>query len=176
MTVLLYTGPAAMNINSRVILILLCAFLIMAGCTKIPEKLMSATVRIEQTIKDNKELYSLKLNGGIQNENSDIALMNVRGTIVFYNSGSGNATIMALPFTLPAVLPFETGVVEITKTYSENEIMPLVTLLGSDKEKLITDKGLERTLSDDKKVRLEISGYKKEKILDLIERKVNEKI
>ena len=154
---------------------ILSACLIFLGCAKIPDKLLSPTIKIEPVIKDNKEVYNLKLNAGILNDNSDIALMDVRGAVVLYDPASKETQRITFPFEIPMILPFETGVIEIQKVYSENEIMPIVTLLGSDKEKLINDKGMERSILDDKKVKLDISGYKKESILDILKRKPDEK-
>jgi len=154
---------------------MLSACLIFSGCAKIPDKLLSPTIKIEPMIKDNKEVYNLKLNAGIQNDNSDTALMDVRGAVVLYDPASKETQRITFQFEIPLILPFETGVIEIQNVYSENEIMPIVILLGSDKEKLINDKGMERSILDDKKVKLDISGYKKESILDILKRKPDEK-
>ena len=154
---------------------MLSACLIFSGCAKIPDKLLSPTIKIEPMIKDNKEVYNLKLNAGIQNDNSDIALRDVRGAVVLYDPASKETQRITFQFEIPLILPFETGVIEIQNVYSENEIMPIVILLGSDKEKLINDKGMERSILDDKKVKLDISGYKKESILDILKRKPDEK-
>jgi hypothetical protein len=164
-----------MNFKSVSSIWMIFACLVMSGCSKIPGKLISPTIKIEPSIAENKEVFILKFHAGIHNENSDIALMHVKGAVVFYDTEDKNAKIMALPFELPVILPFETGVIEINRSYSENEIMPLVTLLGSDREKLINEKGIERSLMDDKKVSLEIAEYRKENVLEVLKRKPNEK-
>jgi hypothetical protein len=146
--------------------------LIFAGCAKMPDKLVTPTLKIEPVVKDNKELYKMMLSTGIQNENSEVAFLNVKGTIFFSDTGS---RILTVPFTIPVVLPFDTGIIEIEKTYAENEIMPLVTLLGSDKEKLLNDKALERSFMDDKTIGFELTGFEKKNILDMLKEKLNEK-
>ena len=169
-----YERVEAMHFNKAAMCALLSACLLAAGCAKIPDKLISPIVKIEQAIKDNTEHYILRFNAGIQNENSSTALMNVTGAVSFVDP-DGSTMIMSIPFELPVILPLETGIIELTKTYPENEIMPLVILLGSDKEKLLKDKGVERSFFDDKIVKLEISGYKKDDIRDVLKDKLNEK-
>jgi hypothetical protein len=146
--------------------------LIFAGCAKIPDKLVTPTLKIEPLVKDNKEMYKMMLSTGIQNENSDVAILNVKGTIFFSDTGS---RVLTVPFTIPVVLPFDTGIIEIEKTYAENEIMPLVTLLGSDKEKLLNDKVLERSFMDDKTIGFKLTGFEKKNILVVLKEKLNEK-
>src|SRR5208337_4253465 len=145
-----------MKFNTLIIIWTLTAGIIFTGCIKIPDKLMTPTIKIEPIIKDNKEFYSMKLSAGISNENSDIVLMDVKGVVVFYDQ-NGESQRIILPFKLSAIFPFETGMIEINKVYSESEIMPLVILLGSDKEKILNEKGMERSLLDDKKATLEIT-------------------
>lgn len=151
-------------------------FGILTGCAKIPEKLDSPMLRVEPVISENKELFNLKLNTGIQNENGDTALVTIKGTIVFIDPQNKNARVFSLPFELPIILPLDMGIIEIDKNFSENEIMPLVTLLGSDREKLMRDKMIERSFPDDRNIKLELKEYRKEKILDILRGKINEKI
>jgi len=83
--------------------------------------------------------------------------------------------VMTLPFVVPVILPFDTGLIDIEKTFAENEIMPLVKLLGSDREKLQSEKLLERTFMDDSTIGFEINGYAKKDIIDLLKERLNEK-
>ena len=146
--------------------------LIFIGCAKIPDKLVTPTLKIETVVKDNKEMYKMMLSAGIQNENSDVALINMKGTIFFSDAGS---RILTLPFAIPIVLPFDTGIIEVENVYTEKEIMPLVALLGSDKEKLVKDRGIERSFMEDKNIGFEMTGYEKKNILDILRDKLNEK-
>ena len=161
---------------SILVCVLLASFGVLNGCAKIPEKLDSPTLRIEPVIKDNKELFNLKLNTGIQNENGDTALVSVKGSIVFVDPDSKNARVFSLPFELPIILPFDMGIIEIDKNFTEGEIMPLVVLMGSDRGKLMRDKILERSLPDDRNIKLEFTEFKKENILGVLKGKINEKI
>jgi hypothetical protein len=146
--------------------------LIFIGCAKMPDKLVTPALKIETVMKDNREMYKMMLSAGIQNENSDVVLLNVKGTIFFSEAGS---RILMLPFTIPVVLPFDTGIIEIEKVYTENEIMPLAALLGSDKEKLQKEKVIERSFVDDKNIGFELTGYEKKNILNILRDKLNEK-
>lgn len=157
------------------VIVIMASGVILAGCAKLPDKLVSPTLKIESAVKDNKEAYKLMLSTGLQNENSDTALLNVKGNIVFSDNESSGTSILSIPFEIPVILPFDTGIIEIEKFYTEAEIMPLVNIMGADKEKLQTEKGLERSLTDDKNVALELKDYQKKDILDLLKEKVNEK-
>jgi hypothetical protein len=145
------------------------------GCARLPEKLVSPTLKIETTIVDNKEAYRLTLNTGLQNENNGTALLNVKGIVFFRDSASKSPRVMTLPFEVPVILPFDTGLVDIEKTFSGNEIMPLLNLLGSDREKMQAEKTLERSFMDDGTVGFEITAYDKKDIIKLLEDSLNEK-
>jgi hypothetical protein len=154
------------------LIVILGSGLVCIGCAKMPEKLVSPTLKIEPVVQENKELFKLSLNTGIQNENSDTAFINMKGLIVFNDAGT---RVLTVPFNLPIVLPFDTGIIEAEKTYTESEIMPLVLLLGSDKEKLLGEKVLERSFIDEKNISLELTGCEKKNILMVLKEKLNEK-
>ena len=137
------------------------------GCAKTPEKLISPMLKIEPVVKDGKEAYRVMVSAGIQNENGDTAFLNVKGSVGFRNPENGTA-VMTLPFSIPVILPYDTGVIEIDTTMEEPAVMPLVHLLGSDKEKLNTEKGLERTTLDEKIAMLAIDHCEKKNILKLL--------
>ena len=144
------------------------------ACAKMPEKLISPMLKIEPVVKDGKEAYRVMVSAGIQNENGDTAFLNVKGSVGFRNPENGTG-VMTLPFTIPVILPFDTGVIEIDKTMEEPAVMPLVHLLGADKEKLNAEKGLERTSLDEKTVVLAIEHCEKKNILKLLRERGNEK-
>jgi hypothetical protein len=146
--------------------------LYLTGCAKVPDTLITPNLSIETR---NGEEYTLSLSAGLQNENSDIAFLNMKGDVIFYDPDRSGDTVLAVPFELPVVLPFDTGIIEVQKTYSEKEIMPLVNLMGSDREKLLSEKILERTFIEKNKIGLELSEYQKKKILDLLKDKIHEK-
>jgi hypothetical protein len=153
---------------------LLSICLLVAGCLKIPDKLISPMIKIEPVIQDNKEEYRLRFSAGIQNDNGSTALLDVKGAVLFVDPEGGNR-ILSVPFEISAILPFETGVIESARIYPENEIMPLVNLLGSDREKLMKNKALERSFFDDKIVKVKISDYRTEGIISLLRNRFNEK-
>lgn len=149
--------------------------LVAIGCAKVPEKLVTPILKIETAIVDNKEAYKLTLNTGLQNENSGTALLNVKGSIFFKDAGSKSPRVMTLPFEVPVILPFDTGLIDVEKTFAENEIMPLVNLLGSDREKIQAEKVLDRSFMDDSTIGFEITGYEKKDIIELLKEHLNEK-
>lgn len=151
------------------------AGLLLSGCARIPEKLISPTLKIEPAVENNASAYKLMLSTGIQNENSDTVFLNMNGVIFFKGPGKSGDRIFSVPFELPVVLPFDTGIIEIEKTYPEAEIIPLIRLLGSDQDRLAADRSLERSFGDDKTIGFELTGYEKKDILDVLKDKVNEK-
>ena len=161
--------------GARFWLVVLVFVLAFAGCAKIPDKLITPTLSIEPLVREGREVFMLSLSAGIQNENSGIAFLDMKGNVVFTDPAASRARVMAVPFEIPVILPFETGIIEIEKSYSEEEIMPLVTLLGSDKEKLVHEKILERAFIEKDRIGLELAGYQKKNIVDLLKDKVYEK-
>jgi len=164
-----------MIISLKASAVVLAVCLAATGCAKLPEKLVSPMLKIEPALVDNREMYRLTLNTGLQNENNSTALLDVKGSVYFKAAGSKSPRVMTLPFVVPVILPFDTGLIDIEKTFAENEIMPLVKLLGSDREKLQSEKLLERTFMDDSTIGFEINGYAKKDIIDLLKERLNEK-
>lgn len=160
-------------IQASAVAIAFCLFA--TGCAKLPEKLVSPTLKIEPVVVDNKESYKLTLTTGLQNENSSTALVNVKGVVFFNEAGKKSARVLPLPFEVPVLLPFDTGLIDIEKTFPENEIMPLVKLLGSDMERLRSEKGLERTFMEDNSIGFEITSYARKDIVELLKERLNEK-
>ena len=161
--------------GSVIIVCAAAASLFIAGCARVPEKLISPTLKIEPAVVNNAPAYKLMLSTGIQNENSDIVFLSLKGNIFFGGSKKSGGRVLTVPFELPVLLPFDTGIIELENTYSENEIMPLVRLLGSDRDRLAKEKSLERSFADDDTIGFELTGYDKKNILDVLEDKVNEK-
>ncbi|TFH43861.1 MAG: hypothetical protein E4G96_00040 [Chrysiogenales bacterium] len=149
--------------------------MVFAGCVKDPDKLITPILSIEPALKDNRQVYTLSLSAGLQNENSDVAFLDMKGNIVFIDPMKSNSRVLIVPFALPLILPFDTGIIEVEKSYTDEEIMPLVLLMGSDREKLLNERSMERTFIDKKKIGLELTGYHKKSILDLLKDKLNEK-
>lgn len=159
-------------------MILFCAMaagLLLAGCAKVPGKLLSPTLRIEPVPGNNTPMYKLMLSTGMQNENDDVVFLNMKGNVFFKDTGKTGARVLTVPFELPVLLPFDTGIIEIEKIYPEAEIMPLVRFLGSDRDKLASEKAMERSFADDDAIGFELTGYEKKNILDVLKDKVNEK-
>jgi len=113
----------------------------------------------------------LKFSGGIKNENNETVFTGVKGTIAFIEPESGKQ-VLSLPFSLPVILPFDTGVIDIKKEYSEQEITPLIALLGLNKTELIKEKSTSSMFIDEKKVKIATLDYTKKNIISIIKEKV----
>jgi hypothetical protein len=165
-----------MIVTMKAAAVVLAVCLAATGCAKLPGKLVSPALKIEPAVVNNTEAYRLILNTGLKNENSNTALLDVKGIVFFLKDGSKSDRVLTLPFVVPVILPFDTGLIDIEKTFTEKEIVPLVKLLGSDMEKLKSEKVLDHMFMEDKSIGFEITGYAKKDIIDLLKEHVNEKV
>ncbi len=146
--------------------------LVMAGCAKVPDEVLSPSLRVESTVTEGREVYTLNLSGGIQNENKDIVLSDVAGTIVLFDPDQKGGQSFRLPFEIPAILPFDTGIIDIRKEYSEKEIMELVDVLDIEREEFYANRGIENLYVNERNIRIDDLEYDKENIIRVLKRKI----
>jgi hypothetical protein len=160
-----------------------------AGCAKVPDTLHSPTVKISIDIVDNKEVYTLKFTGGIKNENSGYVLKNIRGTVVFKEAEKssglfsrikklvpfiGQPGVSAIPFEIGIIPPFEMGIIDFEKGFTEKEIIPLADLLMINRDDLVKNRVADDVNVDNKNLSLSIDSFSKVNILNLLKEKVHE--
>ena len=145
------------------------------GCAKKPDKIKSPSLKIDIILEGNKEEYVVKFTGGILNENSSVALKDIKGAIDFVDPDKGSETVASIPFELDIILPMSMGIVDLEKKFDENGIKPIIELFNLDREELVKNRGSEGIFIDDKYMRLDIASYKKEDIVTLLKGKIDEK-
>jgi len=141
------------------------------GCAKAPERIDSPGLKIDFLTEDNKETFALRFSGGIKNVNTDSAFTDFKGQAVFLDPEKGGP-VRVLDFTIPVVLPFDSSIIDVKAVLKQEEIMPLVKLLGIDIEKLKKEKSVEKFDIDERNIGLRNISFNKKCIIDLLKDKV----
>ncbi|MFC1669397.1 hypothetical protein ACFL20_03340 [Spirochaetota bacterium] len=149
--------------------------LLVLACAKISEKIDSPRAIASIEIKENSEIYSLKLKGLIENENSNVALVDFKGVIQFIDPENHSKVLSSMPFNIPMILPYETAFIDVEKRGSERDLIPLIELVGIDKEELENERTAAVFRIDSKLFRLENLSYGKTNITEILRKKINEK-
>ena len=155
------------------IMIAVVLSLIITGCIKKPDKLMSPAARIDITIEDNKEVYNLTVTAGVLNENNSTAIIDYSADLILKDAGSAN--IAQFSVKTKSILPFEKYYIDASKKLNEQEAMKIVDALSLNREELIKSKTASTLFIDDKNISLSGISYKTSDIVDLLKRKTNEK-
>lgn len=142
-----------------------------AGCSKTPEKFFSPVVRVDVLLEDNREVFLLRFTAGLKNENSSIAFTDVKGMISFYDD-KAKQELAAIPFEMKTILPFDTGIIETEKKFSEKDIMKIVDLFGLSREDLLKNKTATSMFVDEKNARISSLSFGKESIVKLLQEKI----
>lgn len=139
------------------------------GCAKVPEAVQTPGVKVDFTIMDNREVYIVSFSGGIPNDNGEIALTDVSGTIEILASDGDK--IDAYDFSIPKILPFDIGIIDLRFNRTEQEIEPLLALLNITREELVEGVKSGGTILDEENVRLTNFTCTKKDIIELLKEK-----
>ncbi len=145
---------------------------VITGCAKVPDEVLSPSIRVESTVTEDREVYTLNFSGGIPNENKDVVLSNVKGDVVLFDPAQKNGRSVRLSFEIPVILPFDTGIIDIHRDFSEKEILSLVDILNIDREEFFENRGIDNLYIDEKNIVLDDLDYRKENIITVLKRKV----
>jgi len=160
-----------MKTNS-IIILLLALLISISACVKKPDKLHTPSLKLNAAIRDNKEIYILKLSSGIENKNAGTAFTDLKGKISIIDPENESIEPVILPFEIPIILPFDIGIINIEKELPEKDIMRIIDILNINKEKFISAKGIDGRYIDEKNLDLDIISYQKEDILDILNDKI----
>lgn len=144
---------------------ILSAILIVSGCIKKPEKPISPAFKVDVLNEGGTETFVFKISAGIQNENHDVALTDVKG---FLHIIDGERRVLSVPYTLKAILPYELGVIDLEQKIAEKDLKPVLDLHKIDMADVRKNRGTEGVYLDEKNILLELSSYAKRDILDLL--------
>lgn len=146
-------------------------FIICSACTKMPEKVKSPSIMISSEIINDNEEYIVRFSGGLENENSNTVLKDLKGTVsILHKDGS----LVTLPYDLDKVLPFSMGIIDTEKKIDKNIVIRLTELFRINQEEFEQTKKTDTIYIDDDKVELNIDSYEKEDIVKLLKGIINE--
>jgi len=150
-------------------ILLLAVISLLTSCAKTPERVISPSVKAA-VIQDGDISWSISFTGGIKNENDSTAFINVEG-VIFLISDTGD-TIASIPFKIPAILPFETGVIKEKIDIKGETAEKVFSMLSVSPDKLGTPEEPGNRFLEDKNVKLDSIKFEKKGIVKLLEEKV----
>jgi len=150
-------------------ILLLAAVSLFSSCAKTPEKVISPSVKAAVVQGEDKS-WSIFFTGGIKNENDSTAFINVDGTILLVND-SGEK-LVSVPFKIPAILPFETGVIKERIDIKGETAEKVFSMLSVSPDRLGTPDEPGNRFLEEKNVKLDSIKFEKKDIVRLLEEKV----
>ncbi len=151
--------------------VLLLLALCISGCTKIPDRLYSPTAVIKAELRGSEIFYTVYLKGDIINDQTELVLKKIRGTVALKNS---DQTVISLPFELPELLPLQKQTINAETGGNEREMAPIFALLRISPDQLRVDDQeayTEEMPLSQKLIAFEITAYESANIFDIIEGK-----
>ena len=152
------------------IILLSAAVLMFSSCAKIPQEVVSPAISVQAVAGEKAGMVNLNFTGGLKNENDSTVFLNVKCEIAVMDSSEN--ILLTVPFELPSVLPFETGIIQEVISRTKDEITPLLTDSGIDAEKFFADNGSENFFPDDNKIVLKKLSLEKKGIVEILEGKI----
>lgn len=153
-----------------------CIFLLLfgllfAGCVKIPKEMLGLGMKIDYSVINRKEIYTVNFSGAIRNENRNIVIKNIKGQISIVDPDS-KKKLLSMPFSLDAVLPMSLGNISLKIDQTEEEISPLLDYFNIDRNEL-AGKGTTdgQPISGDQIV-IENMTFDKQDIIELLREKI----
>jgi len=150
-------------------ILLLAAFSLVTSCAKTPERVISPSVKAS-VVQGEEKSWSIFFTGGIKNENDSTAFINIEGNILLVND-SGEK-IVSVPFKIPAILPFETGVIKEKIDIKGETAEKVFSMLSVSPDKLGTPDEPGNRFLEDKNVKLDSIKFEKKDIVKLLGEKV----
>lgn len=151
--------------------ILLCgiAAMFLSSCAKIPEEVVSPALSLKPVSGDESGMVSINFTGGIKNANDSTVFLNVKGEVAVMDNAK--KILLKIPFSLPSILPFETGIIQTEISIKSGEVLPLFAEFGVDADNFFTGKEPQNFFPDDEKVVLKNLSLEKKGIVEILESK-----
>ena len=157
-----------------VLYLLVGCVLMLSACTKVPKKVEFPTAVVGIELKDTYELYSFRLKGAIENENSDVALVDFKATIYFIDPGAKGVPVGSIPVEIPIILPFEKANIDLEQKGKDTAMLPIIGLVGINKEELSSQMPTTYKI-DERYIVIGDVSFKKRNIMDILREKADEK-
>ena len=160
-----------LNFLKKELILSLALLLALTACAKKPESPLSPSVKIGVEKKGEDKIFAVSFTCGIKNENDSTAFINIDGVIEVKNNGG--AIVLTVPFKLPAILPFETGVVQERIELTADQAAPLLDLLSIKKEQLESGEEQGNRFIEDQNIVIKNLNLEKKDIIELLRSKAN---
>lgn len=155
----------AFNYFWRIVpLLTLAVFLV--SCAPAPEKIVSPSISVEEVEAVGGDAYRFIFTAGLRNENGMTAFTDVSGEVVV--SSASGTELFRIPFEMPVILPFDTGLIEKEFTRQGDDAMSLIDSLDMDRERLARDKRVEGIYIDESRAGLKKFNFKRRNIVSYL--------
>lgn len=147
----------------------LAVFILFTACTKKPEQPVSPTIKISIETRETQKYCIIDFSCALKNENDSTAFVNVSGSIgIKDNNGT---SVINIPFTIKAILPFDSGVVMQRIEMKESEAAAIMQFLDMSTEKIESGEDSGARPLEDKNIEISSLKYEKKDIIDLLKGK-----
>jgi len=150
-------------------ILLLAALSLVTSCAKTPERVISPSVKAA-VVQGEEKSWTVFFTGGIKNENDSTAFINIEGNILLVSDSGEKLTL--IPFKIPAILPFETGVIKEKIDIKGETAEKIFSMLSIAPDKLGTPDEQGSRFLEDKNVKLDSIKFEKKDIVKLLGEKV----
>lgn len=157
------------NFLRKELIISLALLFALTACAKKPESPLSPSVKIGVEKKGEDKIFIVNFTCGLKNENDSTAFINAEGLIEVKNSST---VVLTVPFKIPAILPFETGVVQQRVELSSDQVTPLLELLSIKKEQLESGEEQGNRFIEDRNIVLKKLDLEKKDVIELLRSKI----
>ncbi len=151
------------------ITLILAAIALITSCAKTPEKILSPSIKAE-VVQVSEKSFVIYFTGGLKNENDSTAFVNVEGTALII-SDTGEK-LLTIPFRIPAILPFETGVIKEKIDVRGETAEKIMNMFSVSVEKLGTPDEPGNRFIEDKNIKLVSLKFDTKNIVRLLKEKV----
>lgn len=141
------------------------------SCAKKPETLLSPSVKINVEKNGDKKTFVVYFTCGIKNENDSTAFINVEGSVEIKNKN--RSAILSIPFKVPEILPFETGIVQERIELKSEQVTPLLELLSIQIDKLDSGEEQGNRFIEEQNIAIKKINLEKKDIIELLRSKIN---
>lgn len=141
------------------------------GCTKVPKELLGQGMKIDYSVINSKEVYTINFSGAIRNENRNTVMKNVKGKICIVDSDS-KKKLVSMPFSLDVILPMSLGNIDLKVNLTEEEISPLLNYLNIDRNELASKGATDGQPLNGDQIVIENITFDKQDIIELLQEKL----
>jgi len=145
--------------------------LLFVGCVKTPKELLGHGMKIDYSVINNKEVYTINFSGAMRNENRNIVMKNIKGEINIIDPDS-KKKLISMPFSLDAILPMSLGNVNLKIDRTEEEISPLLDYLNIDRNELANKGTTDGQSLNGDQIAIENMTFDKQDIIELLREKL----